>query len=531
MAQSIPNLLATCIALSVTTLALAGGGMTLTVTQELEYEGPEDGPIFQGGCYAGGANYEFEDCEDFDIDALGLILTGAWVVVDGEESGESVDPEGASLLAELSLIATATMGFDAVALNGLPTDVGFMLTDSEGIPGVSFDITVTDGAGNQSTWTINGFGDDDSGEESEDDRFVSIFAPNGVSEILFSGLSPIEIDHIQYSTGIAPIHKNGDFDRSGTGDLLVHKPGSSITSWLLDDTSETESDCDDSDQGGDDGDDENENENESEDELSEDWTLVGSGDFDNDCDTDLLWRNGPKVKVWLMENGKPDDKVTLDDSLPNSWSILAVNDFDGNGTSDVLVCKASSEKLRIWSLNCTANGVEIASDKGIPLGTFKPSKHQLVTSGDINGDGCADLVWRRTSDGDVRGWTMSGNSIQSSKLIKNDYSMNWESLGGGDTNGDGVMDLVFRSKSSGNVRVCQLNGELEIEDETTYEGPSNSSMVACTDIDGNGCADLIWRKHSSTGKLLRWAMTPSGPASSQTIGYVGNSSVRVYGSR
>jgi hypothetical protein len=517
------------IALAATSLAAASGGMVLTVTQELEYEGPEDGPIFQGGCYAGGANYEFEDCEGYEIDSLGLILSGAFIVVSDDDAGESIDPEGASLLAQLSPTATATMSFDAALLNGLPTDVGFMLTDSEGVPGITFDIRVTDGDGNQQTWTVSGYGDDDQGDEDEDDRFVSIFAPTGVASITLIGATPVEIDHIQYSTGAAPIHLRGDFDRSGTGDLLIHKPGTSIDSWLLDDTDETESDCDDD--NGDDGDDENESEDEGDDELNEDWTLVGTGDFDNDCDTDLVWRNGSKVKVWLMENGKPDDKVVIENGLSSGWELLAVDDFDGNGSSDILVRKSSSEKLRIWTIACDDEGVEIASNKPIGFGSFKPSKHTLITTGDVNGDGCADIVWRRNSDGDVRGWAMNGTTIQASTLIKNDYSNNWESLGGGDTNGDGTLDLVFRNKNSGNVCVCRLEDDFSVQGETAYEGPSNSSMVACTDIDGNGCADLVWRKNSSSGKVIRWAMTPEGATTSKTIGYVGNTAVRVYGAR
>lgn len=517
-------LLSSFVALAASTFALGGGNMDLSYTEEAEYEGPETGPIFQGGCYADGANYEVEDVEDGQANTLGLVLTGAWSVVAPGPDTDSVDLDGSSLLANLSNGVTATMGFDIDVLGALPTDVGFMVTDSEGLAGISFDVVVVDGNGQTQTWTISGFGDADESASTDDDRFVSIFAASGVATVTLVGLHPIEIDHIQYTDGAAPKHTKGDLDKSGTGDLLIQKPGNSVGSWLLDDTDEVEDDYINGNGG---GDGEGENENEVEDETSGNWTLAGSADLDNDCDADMVWRNGNQVKVWIMENGAPADKVVIDDSFSATWDILAVDDFDGNGTADILVGKPASEKLRVWSMN----GSTVTSNKAVAMGSFKLAKHALVTTGDINGDGKADIVWRRVSDGDVRGWAMNGSTIEQSSLIANDYSKTWEAVGGGDINGDGVTDVVFRSKSSGKVRLCCLKDDFSIEDQSTYEGITNSSLAACTDIDGNGCDDLVWRKETSTGKLVRWAMSPSGPSSSKTIGYVGNTSVRVYGSK
>jgi hypothetical protein len=523
MTRSTHLLLSTFVSLLATSLAVASGTISLTLTEESDYEGPEDGPVFNGGCYEDGSQYEFEDCEDGEVDSLGLTLSGAFIVLDPSDETDSVDEDGSSLLALLSQGTTATLSFDAGILGGLPMTVGFMLTDSVGFEGISFDIRVTDGSGNDETWTVSGFGDDDDDEDDDEDRFVSIFAADGVASITLIGTSPIEIDHIQYSNESEPTRRRGDFDGSGTGDLLIHAPGNAIGSWLLDDTDESEHDC-----SGDDGDeDEDEDEDESEDELSDDWALIGCADLDNDCDADLVWRKGSKIKIWLMEDGKPDDKETIDDTLPSSWHILAVNDFDGNGTGDLLVCQPSSEKLRIWSMS----GKDVTSKQTIDCGTFKPSKHALITTGDVDGDDCADIVWRRTSDGDVRGWAMSGASIQYNKLIKNNYDLDFESMGGGDTNGDGVIDLVFRSKSSDDVCICRLSDDFSIEGETEHSGVTNASLVAVSDIDGNGCDDLVWRKESSTGKIIRWAMTPGGVASKKTVGYVGNASVRVFGAK
>jgi serralysin len=78
-----------------------------------------------------------------------------------------------------------------------------------------------------------------------------------------------------------------------------------------------------------------------------------------------------------------------------------------------------------------------------------------VGTGDFNGDGMSDILWRDDSN-DLAVWLMQGTSILQAGGIGTVGSA-WSIAETGDFNGDGKSDLLWRD-TSGNTAIWYLNG-------------------------------------------------------------------------
>jgi hypothetical protein len=87
-----------------------------------------------------------------------------------------------------------------------------------------------------------------------------------------------------------------------------------------------------------------------------------------------------------------------------------------------------------------------------------------------------------------------------------------------DFNGDGKSDLIWRQASTGATVLWQMNGSA-VSSSAYLGGSSDWSVTATGDFDGDGKSDLIWRQ-ASTGATFVWLMNGSTTSSS---GYLGGS--------
>ena len=78
------------------------------------------------------------------------------------------------------------------------------------------------------------------------------------------------------------------------------------------------------------------------------------------------------------------------------------------------------------------NGTQILQQ---PVFGNVPTSWTIVGTGDFNGDGKGDILWRN-SNGDVGIWLMNGTQILQQPIIGN-VPASWTIAGTGDFNGDG----------------------------------------------------------------------------------------------
>ena len=112
------------------------------------------------------------------------------------------------------------------------------------------------------------------------------------------------------------------------------------------------------------------------------------------------------------------------------------------------------------------------------FGTTIPTSWLVIGTGDFNGDGRDDILWRNPTTGETTNWLGQANGSFSG----NDFSFyttastSWQVDGIGDFNGDGRDDILWRNPSTGQTTdwLGQTNGSFIGNDANALStiGPS-----------------------------------------------------------
>jgi hypothetical protein len=113
------------------------------------------------------------------------------------------------------------------------------------------------------------------------------------------------------------------------------------------------------------------------------WSIAGTGDFDADNKSDILFvnKNGG-VATWLMNGGTVLNGVGIG-SLPAGWSVAVTGDFNGDRRSDILfLCIAAqcegapSNSVGIWLIDALRVPPDTPVIAALGIGSL-PSDWQL----------------------------------------------------------------------------------------------------------------------------------------------------------
>jgi uncharacterized protein (DUF2141 family) len=118
------------------------------------------------------------------------------------------------------------------------------------------------------------------------------------------------------------------------------------------------------------------------------WSIVGTGDFNGDGKSDILWRDtGGNVAIWEM-NGTTilNASTSFVANVPGTWSVFGNGDYNGDGRSDIL-WRDTSGNVAIWEMNGTTVLNASTSFVANVGGTYT-----IVGTGDFNGDGKSDIT-------------------------------------------------------------------------------------------------------------------------------------------
>jgi hypothetical protein len=241
------------------------------------------------------------------------------------------------------------------------------------------------------------------------------------------------------------------------------------------------------------------------------------GDMSGDGQSDVLWRNSSTGENYLYPmsgttilGGEGYLRTVAD----QNWQVEGTGDFDGDGANDILWRNSSTGENYIYFMN----GTSIAAEGY--LRTVADQNWQVAGVGDVNGDGRADILWRNGSTGENYVYPMEGLSILGSEgYLRTVADQNWQVAGIGDFNGDGNADILWRNGSSGENYVYPLSGTTILGSEGFIRTVAdlNWQVVGVADFDGDGRADILWRNGTS-GENYMYPM--AGLAIRATEGYL-----------
>jgi FG-GAP-like repeat len=161
-----------------------------------------------------------------------------------------------------------------------------------------------------------------------------------------------------------------------------------------------------------------------------DWYFSGIGNFNGDRNLEVLWRNRDGTLVtWEIQ----DFKLKSGQILPinvgkdyEGWSVQAVTDFDNDGDSDILWRNSGSKLVVMWEMQAgqLKTGTVLGSVKRFGLEEERNVNHDAslvyrsaydasIRYGgqvDIDGDGRLDIWWKAPETGRREAWRLKSRS-------------------------------------------------------------------------------------------------------------------------
>jgi hypothetical protein len=205
------------------------------------------------------------------------------------------------------------------------------------------------------------------------------------------------------------------------------------------------------------------------------WHAVGTGDFDGDTNDDILWRSDTGLLTYWFGTPANNLGFTHNDVstvfVPTDWKVASVGDFNDDGRSDIL-WRQDAGQLTVWL--GAANGTFV--DNSANASTFVAADWSVVGTGDFNGDGYEDILWRQ-SGGQLTDWlgTAAGGFTQNSANFSQFVATDWHVVSLGDFNGDHRDDILWRND----------NGQLTEWLGTATGGFTDNSANASTFVPTN----------------------------------------------
>lgn len=207
----------------------------------------------------------------------------------------------------------------------------------------------------------------------------------------------------------------------------------------------------------------------------------------------VFWKESagliPTLHEWLMPSSVADLSLTTPTSIPvakdvlgSPWRATHTGDFDGDGMADLLWRNSSDGTISIWYLNAGSSTRE----------TFPQSTgitgYVIEGTGDFNADGKSDILWRETATGRVAIWPAAVPPGYSPGYAPS----NWSFQSTGDFNGDGRADILWRN-TLGELSVWYSGESAQAVLLSGNRHPDVYKLAATADFDGDGKSDLIWQ--------------------------------------
>jgi hypothetical protein len=213
--------------------------------------------------------------------------------------------------------------------------------------------------------------------------------------------------------------------------------------------------------------------------------------------------------LWQHGDGTP---ATAGHELPAvsaNFQIRGTGDFDGDGDADILW--RHSEGLTVtWEME---NGDLLTTHNFGVVGTT----WQIAGTGDFDGDGDDDILWRHTEGLTVIWEVEDGAFVTNHNLPQ--ASNSFQIAGTGDFDGDGDADILWRG-NQGQVVTWEMEDAAFVTNHNLAVVPTNFAITGTEDFDSDGDSDILWR-HTG-GLTVTWEMEGAGLLQTNNFGIVSN---------
>jgi hypothetical protein len=184
-----------------------------------------------------------------------------------------------------------------------------------------------------------------------------------------------------------------------------------------------------------------------------------------------------------------------------NYQIVGTGDFNGDGYIDILWRNVSTGQNAVWYMSGTTyTGYAI-------LNSMTDLTWQIVGTGDFNGDGKVDILWRNSSTGQNAVWFMNGAVYSSYAYLMSVTDLSWKIVGTGDFGGNGKIDILFWNSSTGKCVIWYMDGATYTGYSylDSYVADTNWRIAGVGDFNKDQKPDIIWR-NASTGQNAVWFM-------------------------
>lgn len=250
-------------------------------------------------------------------------------------------------------------------------------------------------------------------------------------------------------------------------------------------------------------------------------TLISTkGDANGSGQADIIFQNTTSGRVvsWFMnaENRIGGGATSpIEFSVPG-YKVVGSADFNNDGQNDLLWRNPSDGAIRVWLMNAMVVNSEVPTTPAQEADTT----WEIVATGDLNADTKPDILFRNSVSGAIKVWLMNGlvRTAEQSTTPVTPGDLGWRVVGIGDFNhvaltspvvpADTFDDLVFRNQVTGKIVIWLMNGVTRINGafaNPPSAGDSNWEIAAVADYNNDNQSDLLWR-NTTSGRFVMWFM-------------------------